>query len=138
MPVVMYFSVSVPNCVNSLSEFRKGFWGLGRWCRTVRLFGEREEFIKMKQKMPGYPFSVLEVGLLAIAVLLMTESTAHAYIDPGTGSALIQGLIAVVAALGVTLKLYWHRVIRFLGLGEDKDSNPSDDRSDEQSEHFRS
>lgn len=46
---------------------------------------------------------------------------AHAYIDPGTGSALIQGLIAAVAAIGVTLKLYWHRIMRFFGLGESED-----------------
>jgi len=38
---------------------------------------------------------------------------AFAYIDPGTGSILIQGLIAAIAAVGVTLKLYWHR---FVGL----------------------
>jgi hypothetical protein len=73
--------------------------------------------------------------LLLSCILLISWAPAHAYIDPGTGSALIQGLIAVVAALGVTLKLYWHRVIRFIGLGDDKDSKPSDDRSDEQSDH---
>lgn len=36
---------------------------------------------------------------------------AFAYIDPGTGSILIQGVIAAIAAIGVTLKLYWHRFI---------------------------
>jgi len=38
-------------------------------------------------------------------------AAALAYIDPGTGSLLIQGVIAAIAAIGVTLKLYWHRLI---------------------------
>ncbi len=40
---------------------------------------------------------------------------AHAYIDPGTGSILVQGLIAAIAAIGVTLKLYWHKITRLFG-----------------------
>lgn len=40
-------------------------------------------------------------------------ATALAYIDPGTGSILIQGIIAAIAAIGVALKLYWHRFIAF-------------------------
>jgi hypothetical protein len=35
---------------------------------------------------------------------------AYAYLDPGTGSMLIQGIIGAVAAVGVALKLYWHKI----------------------------
>jgi hypothetical protein len=35
---------------------------------------------------------------------------AYAYLDPGTGSMLIQGIIGAVAAVGITLKLYWHKI----------------------------
>lgn len=51
--------------------------------------------------------------ILLIAVSAISPATAFAYIDPGTGSVLIQGIIAAIAAVGVTLKLYWHRVIGF-------------------------
>lgn len=44
---------------------------------------------------------------------------AHAYIDPGTGSILVQGLIAAIAAIGVTLKLYWHKFTRLFGRRSD-------------------
>ena len=50
-------------------------------------------------------FSSLVCALFAVLV----PTSAFAYIDPGTGSILIQGLIAAIAAIGVTLKLYWHR-----------------------------
>lgn len=70
--------------------------------------------------------------LLLACMLLVCWDLANAYIDPGTGSALIQGLIAAVAAVGVTLKLYWHRIIGFLGLKKnDKDSRSSNGDLDE-------
>jgi hypothetical protein len=38
-----------------------------------------------------------------------------AYIDPGTGSFVIQALVAAAAGLAVTLKLYWSRIKGFFG-----------------------
>lgn len=51
--------------------------------------------------------------LLGLSILFFTGlfvSEASAYIDPGTGSALIQVLIGVVAGVGITLKLYWFKI----------------------------
>lgn len=64
-------------------------------------------------------------------LLLLASADAHAYLDPGSGSAILQGILGAVAALAITLKLYWHRLLRFLGLRkriEDADS-PEADRS---------
>lgn len=62
---------------------------------------------------------------LLIAVFAYAPATALAYIDPGTGSVLIQGIIAAVAAVGVTLKLYWHRIIGFFRR-KNRDTEPAD------------
>jgi hypothetical protein len=71
--------------------------------------------------------------LLLVCIGQMCCAPAYAYIDPGTGSALIQGLIAAFAAIAVTLKLYWHRILGFLGRKKsDDDSLPSGSESDEQ------
>lgn len=35
---------------------------------------------------------------------------AHAYLDPGAGSMLLQILLGGLAGVGVLAKLYWHRV----------------------------
>lgn len=51
-----------------------------------------------------------------LVATLMFPLNAYAYLDPGTGSALIQGVIGAVAAIGLVLKLYWHRLLRVLGL----------------------
>jgi hypothetical protein len=44
-----------------------------------------------------------------------------AYLDPGSGSLIVQLLVGGVAAVGVSLKLYWHRVLSFLRIRRDDD-----------------
>jgi len=48
---------------------------------------------------------------------------AHAYLDPGTGSLILQGLIAGIVAAGVAARLYWHRLLKLLGFRKDIDSD---------------
>ncbi|MFK7730014.1 MAG: hypothetical protein AB8B48_00180 [Pseudomonadales bacterium] len=52
--------------------------------------------------------------LLAMLVLLQ-PATAFAYLDPGTGSMILQGLIAAIAVAGVTIRTYWYRIMQFFG-----------------------
>ncbi len=40
-------------------------------------------------------------------------SEANAYIDPGSGSLILQGLIAGIAMGMYTLKLYWYKIKNF-------------------------
>lgn len=54
--------------------------------------------------------------LLVFFVALLAPLDAFAYLDPGTGSALLQGILGALAAIGVILKLYWHRFLRLLGI----------------------
>lgn len=46
----------------------------------------------------------------AAALLLALELPAHAYLDPGSGSMMLQILLGGFAAVGVAARLYWHRV----------------------------
>lgn len=43
--------------------------------------------------------------------MLASASNVYAYLDPGTGSLFIQGIIATVAMAGVTIRLYWQRLL---------------------------
>lgn len=45
----------------------------------------------------------------------------YAYIDPGTGSMLVQAIVAGVASVAVVTKLYWRRLRRFLHIGNADD-----------------
>ena len=55
-----------------------------------------------------YSKNVLGISVLFFAGLFVSEVSA--YIDPGTGSALIQVLIGAIAGVGITLKLYWFKI----------------------------
>ena len=43
-------------------------------------------------------------------VLFVLNGSAHAYLDPGTGSILLQALAAAVLAAGV----FWQRITNFI------------------------
>jgi hypothetical protein len=46
-------------------------------------------------------------------------TTLLAYLDPGSGSMILQILAGGVAAVAVTAKLYWRRLLRFLRIRKD-------------------
>ena len=54
----------------------------------------------------------------------------HLYLDPGSGSFVIQILIAVLLGLGVALRASWSRIKGFFGKkqSEEEDSNSDDAR----------
>lgn len=47
--------------------------------------------------------------------LLVFTFPAYAYLDPGSGSMLLQVLLGGVAALAVILKFYWNRFLLLFG-----------------------
>lgn len=51
--------------------------------------------------------------LVIFLSLLLIASPGYAYLDPGTGSMILQGIIAGVAMASITLKMYWHRFKSF-------------------------
>jgi hypothetical protein len=49
----------------------------------------------------------------SLMMFILFPAPAMAYIDPGTGSFIIQGIIALVVGAGVAVKMYWHRIKAF-------------------------
>lgn len=54
--------------------------------------------------------------LVVFCTLLVCAIDAHAYLDPGTGSMLLQVILGGVAAVGVAAKLYWHKLRAAFGM----------------------
>jgi hypothetical protein len=53
-------------------------------------------------------------------VLLATAAPAYAYLDPGSGSMMVQLLLGGVAGAVVLVRLYWARLLTLLGLRRDR------------------
>jgi hypothetical protein len=56
---------------------------------------------------------------LALVLLAADEAPLHAYIDPGTGSMVVQGIIAAIAGAAVMIRMSWARIRTLFGRGTD-------------------
>ena len=61
----------------------------------------------MNMSVSNLKFLCLMVGLISYT------SPAYAYLDPGTGSMLVQGLIGGIAVVMSFLSIYWQKVKAF-------------------------
>jgi len=75
---------------------------------------------------------ISEISLLSCLILFALAQSAYAYIDPGSGSMLLQILLGGIAGAIVAVKLFWHRMRDILKLTRNR-SDPetsTDDHSD--------
>jgi len=72
----------------------------------------------------------IAIQLLAVLPYIFVNR-AHAYIDPGTGSMIIQAVIAAIAVASVSIGIFWRRLRAFFERlfgrnnsgGDDSDAN---------------
>jgi hypothetical protein len=78
----------------------------------------------------------LTMAMLAVGI---STSPAHAYLDPGTGSIILQVLLGGVAGIVLASKLYWHKLLSLCGAGvqAQEDRRRSGERSVEADERRR-
>ena len=67
---------------------------------------------------------ILWITLALVAI----PTVAWAYVDPGSGSAMLQVAVAAIMGVAVTIKLQWHRIrARFFGGSKPDDKPDLDD-----------
>jgi hypothetical protein len=62
------------------------------------------------------PFYRLALATLVAALAFHIDQPAYAYLDPGTGSMILQLILGGTAGLLIVGKLYWHRLKEFFGI----------------------
>jgi drug/metabolite transporter (DMT)-like permease len=67
---------------------------------------------------------------LLVICMAIAPSTAHAYIDPGSGSMFLQLLIAAIAGGLFTLKIYWQRLKDRFGFGRKPGESGTENSND--------
>ncbi len=66
----------------------------------------------MQVNLRSLPFPLF----LSTLFLGMSATGAHAYLDGGTGSMLLQLLLGGMAGLAIAGRLYWYRFLAFFGV----------------------
>jgi hypothetical protein len=66
----------------------------------------------------------LKIIVLLVICFVAMPTDANAYLDPGTGSMIIQMIIGAIAAGLLTLKFYWHKITTFF---KDRNKPPQAD-----------
>ena len=60
-----------------------------------------------------------------ICIISVTAQHAFAYLDPASGSMILQGILAGIAAVGVSIGIFWQRIKSFLSRRK-KAEDPTD------------
>lgn len=68
---------------------------------------------------------MLEIACLLAVLVLVAPTPAEAYLDPGSGSMLLQLLLGGVAGIAVLFRLYWRRLLDLFGEGKPPAEEPA-------------
>ena len=69
--------------------------------------------------------NIIKLLSLVLIIEAIAPQKAFAYLDPGTGSMIVQVIIATFASIGCTLAIYRDKVINFF---KKRNSNDNDDK----------
>ena len=69
---------------------------------------------------------IRRIVVAAAIGLLLLPATAHAYLDPGTGSMLLQALVGGAAGVAVLVRVFWRRLTAWLPSRRDPDAARDD------------
>ncbi len=68
--------------------------------------------------------------LLLVSLVSLTTSSAYAYLDPGTGSMILQATIAAIALGLATIRSWWYRVTAFFGKKNESNQETPDQQTE--------
>lgn len=52
--------------------------------------------------------------VICLLTLFLFNNSAHAYLDPGTGSVIFQAIIALFAGIATAISIYWKKFKDFI------------------------
>jgi len=68
----------------------------------------------------------------ALAIGAPEATTKLAYVDPGSGSFILQALVATLAGVAVVVNAYWRKIKQLLGIGEpERDDHAAETQPDD-------
>jgi hypothetical protein len=64
-------------------------------------------------------------------IILLPQLSALNYLDPGTGSLIIQLLLGALLAIGLGVRIFWSRIKKIFTRKPSVTDDPSQDKSDD-------
>lgn len=71
----------------------------------------------------------ITVAILSLCLIGLWTRPAMAYIDPGSGSAIMSAIIGFFVAVGLAVKTYWYKLKSLFAGNKPQDSRAPDARS---------
>lgn len=65
----------------------------------------------------------LVLRIPALTALLLLAPSAHAYLDPSTGSLILSAIVGLLATIGLALKTWWYRIKALFRRGAPRSDN---------------
>ncbi len=62
-----------------------------------------------------------------VFALLLLPSVSFAYIDPGSGSAIMSAIIGFFVAIGLVIKTFWYKIKSFFTGGKSKEQSDKEE-----------
>ena len=54
-----------------------------------------------------------KILIISFSLIMFFNTKAFAYLDPGTGSIILQGILGAIAAGASYCSIYWHKIKKF-------------------------
>ena len=64
---------------------------------------------------------MIKIIITSLALLLFLNNKAYAYLDPGTGSIILQALLGAIAAGATWCSMYWQKIKNFFNKKDKKE-----------------
>jgi hypothetical protein len=74
---------------------------------------------------------MIQLFVMVFLVMLLAEQDAQAYLDPGTGSLILQFLAGIALVVVLTVKTWWRQLTNFIGSLFGRSSKPTTDDDDD-------
>ena len=87
------------------------------------IFQINDNLISNVMKISSLVFTTFVFSSLAVA-------PAYAYLDPGTGSMIIQGILAGLAMAAMGIKMFWSRLVNFFNRIFNKNKSNTSENED--------
>jgi len=83
---------------------------------------------KLQKQQDQAMKKILSLVTLVLLLLVLATRPAHAYLDPASGSMILQVVVAAVAAVLITIKAFWHKIRGMFGSSPTEKTAESDDK----------